>query len=66
MHKSKNNLSRREQEILALVSVGETNDEIAEKLFISRHTVKTHLYKIFRKINVSNRLHAALWAAHNL
>ncbi len=59
-------LTRREVEILTLVSLGSTNDAIADKLFISRHTVKTHLYNIFRKIHVSNRFQAALWAAKNL
>jgi len=59
-------LSERQVEILALISVGATNDEIADKLCISSHTVKTHLYKIFRKIGVPNRVQAALWAAENL
>ncbi len=59
-------LTSRQTEILALVSVGATNDEIADKLYLSPHTVKTHLYNIFKKINVPNRLQAALWAAKNL
>lgn len=59
-------LSSREMEILALISTGTNNDDIAEKLFISPHTVKTHLYHIFKKINVPNRLQAALWAAKHL
>jgi DNA-binding NarL/FixJ family response regulator len=59
-------LTSREQEILKLIARGVTNDEIAGMLFISRHTVKTHLYNIFKKINVPNRLQAALWAAKNL
>lgn len=59
-------LTSRELEILALISIGANNDEIAEKLFISPHTVKTHLYHIFKKINVPSRLQAALWAAKNL
>ena len=62
----KTTLTQREMEILGLVSMGSTNDEIAEKMFISSNTVKTHLYNIFKKINVPNRLQAALWAAHNL
>jgi len=59
-------LTSREVEILAMVAVGAKNEEIAEKLCISPHTVKTHIYNIFKKINVPNRLQAALWAASNL
>jgi LuxR family transcriptional regulator of csgAB operon len=59
-------LTSRQIGVLALVAVGATNDEIAEKLCVSPHTVKTHLYNIFKKINVSNRLQAALWAAKHL
>ena len=59
-------LTERQTEILALIAVGATNDEIADKLCISPHTVKTHLYRIFKKINVPNRVQAALWAAKNL
>jgi len=63
---SAGNLTKRQTEILALITVGATNEEIAEKLCISPHTVKTHLYKIFKKINVPNRVQAAFWAAKNL
>ena len=59
-------LTGRQVEILALIAVGLTNDEISDKLCISPHTVKTHLYKIFKKINVPNRVQAVLWAAKNL
>ena len=59
-------LTHREVEILALLSIGSSNDDIAAKLFISPNTVKTHLYRIFRKIKVPNRFQAALWAAKNL
>ena len=59
-------LTPRESEILALLAVGATNEKIAERLYISSHTVKTHLYNIYKKINVPNRFQAALWAAKNL
>ena len=59
-------LTPREVEILALVAVGTPNAQISEKLFISPHTVKTHVYNIFKKIRVDNRLQASLWAAKNL
>jgi LuxR family transcriptional regulator of csgAB operon len=59
-------LSNREIEILGLVAQGSLNVEIAQKLFISPHTVKSHLYNIYKKIKVTNRLEAALWANENL
>ena len=59
-------LTQRENEVLTMVAVGATNEEIADRLCISPHTVKTHVYNIFKKINVPNRLQAAFWAAKNL
>ena len=59
-------LTQRQTEILAQVAVGASNDEIAENLSVSPHTVKTHMYNIFKKIKVTNRLQAALWAAKHL
>ena len=55
-------LTRREQQVLALMATGATNEEIGERLCISNFTVKTHNYRIFRKIGVSNRMQASLWA----
>ncbi|MFC1869178.1 LuxR C-terminal-related transcriptional regulator [Thermodesulfobacteriota bacterium] len=64
--KVKDLLTQREIEILSLIAVGAKNEDIAEKLFVSANTVKTHVYNIFKKIDVTNRLQAALWAAKNL
>jgi LuxR family transcriptional regulator, positive regulator of biofilm formation len=55
-------LTRRETEVLALLMTDATNLQIAEKLAISRHTVKTHLSRIFKKINFRSRAQAAYWA----
>lgn len=59
-------LTRRETEMLFLVVNGISNKDIADELCVSLNTVKTHLYKIYRKIKVSNRLQAALWAQKNM
>jgi DNA-binding NarL/FixJ family response regulator len=52
-------LTPREREIAALVAMGRSNAEIAERLFVSRETVKTHLTHIYRKLGVSGRTAAA-------
>lgn len=52
-------LSEREIEVLLLISKGLKNDEIAEKLFLSVSTVKTHTRNIFIKLDVRNRIEAA-------
>jgi LuxR family transcriptional regulator of csgAB operon len=58
-------LTAREKEILILITAGDLNDEIAERLCISFHTVKNHVYNVFKKIGVSSRFQAALWAMDN-
>ena len=60
-------LSPREMEIMALISESMTNEEIADKLFISSKTVKTHLRNIFAKAEIRNRVEAALlYTRHTL
>lgn len=49
-------LSNREVEIVTLVLAGRSNRGIEEELFISQRTVKNHLYNIYRKLNVKNRV----------
>ncbi|MGD9367679.1 MAG: response regulator transcription factor [Desulfobacteraceae bacterium] len=58
-------LTRREKEILGMLGSGIKNQDIANKLYISPHTVKTHAYNIYKKINVANRFQAAQWLARN-
>lgn len=52
-------LSKRELEILNLISRGNSNEEIAEKLYISLSTVKSHNQNIFQKLDVKRRTQAA-------
>ncbi len=65
-HVSASNLTVREREILVLMASGCSNKEIADELCISGHTVKTHVYNIYRKLNVDSRFQAALWTAKYL
>lgn len=48
-------LSDRELEVLQLVSMGLSNKEIADQLFVSINTVKTHLQKVYEKLDVNRR-----------
>jgi DNA-binding NarL/FixJ family response regulator len=59
-------LTPREKEILKELGSGKTNQEIANNLFISVCTVKSHLYTVYKKIGIPNRLQASLWVRKNL
>ena len=63
--KKENELTQREYEVIALIADGLNNKDIAERLFISEKTVKNHVSNIFRKINVSDRTQAAIYAYKN-
>ena len=53
---SNDGLSLREKEIVNLIVLGLSNKEIAQRLYISELTVKTHLQRIYKKLNVSNKI----------
>lgn len=57
-----NSLTERETEVLKLIAQGYTNQEIAERLFISMTTVKTHVGNILEKIGAQNRVQAVIFA----
>jgi DNA-binding CsgD family transcriptional regulator len=59
-------LTLREGQILKLIAAGLSNDEIATRLCISHHTVKTHAFNIYRKINVPNRIQASRWVTGHM
>ena len=59
-------LSARERQVLALASKGLANKQIGRELGIAERTVKVHLGHVFRRIGVSDRTSAALWARENL
>ncbi|EEG76107.1 response regulator [Dethiobacter alkaliphilus] len=58
-------LSRRETDVLTLIARGKSNKEIGDELYISEKTVKNHITNIFRKIQVTDRTQAALYAVKN-
>jgi len=65
--REENNLTSRELEVLELIAEGMINKEIAKQLFISEKTVKNHVSNIFKKLNVSDRTQAAIYAfKHNI
>jgi DNA-binding NarL/FixJ family response regulator len=59
-------LSTREREVLLLVAEGLANKQIARRLGIAERTVKVHLGSVFRRIGVTDRTSAALWARDHL
>ena len=58
-------LTRREYEVLLLIAEGLNNKEIGDRLFISEKTVENHVSKIFKKIDVNDRIQAAIFAYKN-
>lgn len=58
-------LTKRELEVLIFLASGMFNKEIAEKMNISERTVKNHVFSIFKKIDVSDRTQAAVFAIKN-
>jgi len=63
--KSEYVLSQREKEIVALIVDGLTSNQIADQLSISRRTVETHRYRIYRKLNIRNRAQVVHYAKTN-
>lgn len=57
-----NLLTEREKEVLILVASGASNKEVAERLNVSIHTVKSHMRKILEKLHISSRREAASFA----
>ena len=55
-------LTQREKDVLLLIKQGYTNREIANELYVTEFTVKSHVSNIFKKLNVKNRTRAILTA----
>jgi DNA-binding NarL/FixJ family response regulator len=58
-------LTDREEQVLATVARGRTNAEIADELYITLSTVKTHIASLMAKLGVRNRVEIAMWAHEN-
>ncbi|KZN35112.1 helix-turn-helix transcriptional regulator [Pseudoalteromonas luteoviolacea] len=59
-------LTAREKSVIKLLANGAKNDDIADSLNISSHTVKTHIYSAFKKTNSRNRIELANWAQKHI
>lgn len=59
-------LTNKEMEVLTMVLQGASNREIADSNSISERTVKTHLYRVYRKLNVKSRTKAIALLSHSL
>ena len=55
-------LTQRERDVLRYVAGGISNKMIARRMFLSENTVKAHMQNIFRKLNIDNRVRAAVYA----
>ena len=58
-------LSSREAEMLALITQGLSNEDVARRAFLSKNSVKTYIRSAYRKIGVTSRTQAVLWAIDN-
>lgn len=58
-------LTAREREVVALVGEGKSNQQIASELVITERTARTHVSNVLRKLRLSSRTQAALWATSN-
>jgi DNA-binding NarL/FixJ family response regulator len=62
---SRAELSERELDVLKLIAIGKDNAEIAKELFISPKTVKNHISNILMKLQIDNRIQAAVYAVRS-
>jgi two-component system nitrate/nitrite response regulator NarL len=58
-------LTRREREVLELLTAGATSEQLADELSLSPHTVRTHIQNIMSKLQVHSRLEAATFAVRH-
>lgn len=59
-------LTPKERQVLLLLMEGLSNADIAERMFVSTHTIKTHLQNLFRKLGVSSRAKAIHWGVQHV
>lgn len=61
VNRPRTKLTKREKQILQFIHEGATNQDISANLDVSEHTIKSHLYNVYKKIGVRNRMEAANW-----
>ena len=63
--KKEEGLTDRESEVLALITQGMSNAEVADLTYLSPNTIKTYIRSIYRKIEVESRTQAVLWGVEH-
>ena len=58
-------LTNRESEILALITQGKSNEDVAALTFLSKNSIKSYIRSAYRKIGVSSRTQAVLWGVEH-
>jgi DNA-binding NarL/FixJ family response regulator len=58
-------LSAREQDVARALATGASNEQIAQRLFLSENTVKTHVKAVLAKLGLPDRVHVVIWAYEN-
>ena len=58
-------LTERESEIIALITQGKSNAEVASIVYLSINSVKSHIRSAYRKMGVTNRVEAVLWGVEH-
>lgn len=61
-----NKLSQRELEVLSHLSYGLSIEQVAQNMFLSKETIRSHKKNIYRKLDINNGIQLGMWIARNI